>query len=100
MRIRNPELFLPSMFFIAIFYFFPDPNTFLLDHLLQLKPVKFLEGELIHDLLTIFVSQKLEAYTRFYESHKLVFIFLFFPIFYLFNLKKEKKKMYTLYVEP
>jgi len=47
-----------------------DPNTFLLDHLLQLKPVKFLEGELIHDLLTIFVSQKLEAYTRFYESHK------------------------------
>jgi hypothetical protein len=58
-----------------------DPNTFLLDHLLQLKPVKFLEGELIHDLLTIFVSQKLEAYTRFYESHKLVFIFLFFPIF-------------------
>ena len=28
-----------------------DPQTFLLDHLLQLKPVKFLEGELIHDLL-------------------------------------------------
>ena len=47
-----------------------DPNTFLLDHLLQLKPVKFLEGELIHDLLSIFVSEKLEAYIRFYESHK------------------------------
>jgi len=42
----------------------------LLDHLLQLKPVKFLEGELIHDLLSIFVSEKLEAYLRFYESHK------------------------------
>jgi hypothetical protein len=49
---------------------FTDPNTFLLDHLLQLKPVKFLEGELIHDLLNIFVSEKLEAYLRFYESHK------------------------------
>jgi hypothetical protein len=55
---------------LQFFYFFPDPNTFLLDHLLQLKPVKFLEGELIHDLLTIFVSQKLEAYTRFYDSHR------------------------------
>ena len=27
-----------------------DPNTFLMDHLLSLKPVKFLEGELIHDV--------------------------------------------------
>lgn len=27
-----------------------DPNTFLLDHLLSLKPVKFLEGEPIHDV--------------------------------------------------
>lgn len=27
-----------------------DPNTFLFDHLLALKPVKFLEGELIHDV--------------------------------------------------
>ncbi len=47
-----------------------DPQTFLLDHLLQLKPVKFLEGELIHDLLKIFVSEKLEAYQKFYESHR------------------------------
>jgi translation initiation factor 3 subunit M len=31
------------------------PNTFLFDHLLNLKPVKFLEGQLIHDLLKIFV---------------------------------------------
>ncbi|KAH7947647.1 hypothetical protein HPB52_014857 [Rhipicephalus sanguineus] len=28
-----------------------DPTTFLLDHLLPLKPVRFLEGELVHDLL-------------------------------------------------
>uniref|UniRef100_A0A3Q3XEE9 Eukaryotic translation initiation factor 3 subunit M n=1 Tax=Mola mola TaxID=94237 RepID=A0A3Q3XEE9_MOLML len=27
-----------------------DPNTFLIDHLLTLKPVRFLEGELIHDV--------------------------------------------------
>merc|ERR1719468_717579 len=47
-----------------------DPNTFLLDHILQLKPVKFLEGELIHRLLSIFVSEKLEAYQKFYEGHR------------------------------
>ena len=47
-----------------------DPQTFLLDHLLQLKPVKFLEGELIHDLLKIFVSERIEAYMKFYDSHR------------------------------
>ena len=38
-----------------------DKGTFLLDHLLLLKPVKFLEGELIHDLLVIFVSGTLQV---------------------------------------
>lgn len=47
-----------------------DPNTFLLDPLLDLKPVRFLEGELIHDLLNIFVSEKLSSYQTFYKSHK------------------------------
>ena len=68
-----------------------DPQTFLLDHLLQLKPVKFLEGkhytkplsnpkhslkllsqpgELIHDLLKIFVSDNLESYQKFYDNHR------------------------------
>ncbi|XP_054717631.1 eukaryotic translation initiation factor 3 subunit M-like [Uloborus diversus] len=47
-----------------------DPNTFLLDHLLALKPVRFLEGELIHDLLTIFVSEKLSSYLSFYSTNK------------------------------
>lgn len=47
-----------------------DPNTFLLDPLLSLKPVRFLEGELIHDLLTIFVSENLESYLKFYKDHK------------------------------
>jgi translation initiation factor 3 subunit M len=46
-----------------------DPKYYLLDHLLTLKPVKFLEGELIHDLLTIFVSGKLSEYMEFYDSN-------------------------------
>lgn len=46
-----------------------DPNAFLMDHLLTLKPVRFLEGELIHDLLTIFVSEKLSSYLQFYEEN-------------------------------
>lgn len=47
-----------------------DPNTFLLDPLLALKPVRFLEGELIHDLLLTFVQDKLPAYLDFYQHHK------------------------------
>lgn len=47
-----------------------DPNTFLLDPLLSLKPVRFLEGELIHDLLSVFVSEKLPSYLQFYKNHK------------------------------
>ncbi|CAH1787809.1 unnamed protein product [Owenia fusiformis] len=46
-----------------------DPTTFLLDHLLTLKPVKFLEGELIHNLLTIFVSGKVSDYLQFYQTN-------------------------------
>lgn len=47
-----------------------DPNTFLLDPLLSLKPVRFLEGELIHDLLSIFVSENLATYVQFYQNHR------------------------------
>ncbi|XP_069680401.1 eukaryotic translation initiation factor 3 subunit M [Periplaneta americana] len=47
-----------------------DPNTFLLDPLLALKPVRFLEGELIHDLLSVFVAEKLPSYIHFYQNHK------------------------------
>ncbi|XP_027194741.2 eukaryotic translation initiation factor 3 subunit m [Dermatophagoides pteronyssinus] len=46
-----------------------DPNTFLMDYLLTLKPVKFLEGEPIYELLTIFVTENLSAYVDFYKSH-------------------------------
>jgi len=37
---------------------------------LSLKPVKFLEGQKIHDLLKIFVFDKLEVYIKFYEANK------------------------------
>jgi len=47
-----------------------DPNTFLFDHLLNLKPVKTLEKERIHDLLKIFVFEKLDVYIKFYETNK------------------------------
>ncbi|XP_030762502.1 eukaryotic translation initiation factor 3 subunit M [Sitophilus oryzae] len=47
-----------------------DPNTFLLDPLLSLKPVHILKGQLIHDLLNIFVSENLTAYLTFYKEHK------------------------------
>lgn len=50
--------------------FLKDPNTFLMDHLLALKPVLFLEGKPIFDLLTIFVSEKLDNYTEFYKKNK------------------------------
>lgn len=50
--------------------FLKDPNTFLMDHLLTLKPVQFLEGKPIYDLLTIFVSEKLQNYMEFYEKNK------------------------------
>lgn len=47
-----------------------DPNTFLMDHLLTLKPVLFLEGKPIYDLLTIFVSEKLQDYMDFHQKNK------------------------------
>lgn len=47
-----------------------DPKTFLFDHLLTLRPVKFLEGELIHELLNIFVSGKLEDYMSFFKANQ------------------------------
>lgn len=46
-----------------------DPSTFLLDPLLSLPPVIFLEGELIHDLLHIFVSGTLSKYLEFCETY-------------------------------
>lgn len=46
-----------------------DPNTFLLDPLLALKPVSSLKGELIFELLNIFVSENLASYLEFYNKN-------------------------------
>jgi len=47
-----------------------DPNIYLLDHLLPLKPVKFLEGNPIHDLLMCAVYDGLAEYLKFATGHK------------------------------
>lgn len=54
----------------CIVYCINDPNIFVFDSLLLLEPIKYLEGELIHNLFTIFVSGKLNQYMEFYEAHK------------------------------
>ncbi|XP_037090732.1 eukaryotic translation initiation factor 3 subunit M-like [Pollicipes pollicipes] len=47
-----------------------DPDTYLLDHLLSLKPVQSLEGSPVYQLLTIFISEGLAQYQQFYAQHK------------------------------
>jgi len=42
-----------------------DDNSYNMDYLLILRPVKFLEGELIHNLLNIFVNGNLTDYLEF-----------------------------------
>jgi len=54
----------------CIVYCINDPNIFVFDSLLLLEPIKYLEGELIHNLFTIFVSGKLHQYLEFYNAHK------------------------------
>lgn len=54
----------------CIVWILMDPYAFLFDHLHTIKLVKFLEGKLIHDLLTIFVSAKLASYVKPYQNNK------------------------------
>lgn len=54
----------------CILDFVSRPNVLLMDHLLRLTPVAFLEGELIHELLSIFVTGKYKDYIKFYENNK------------------------------
>lgn len=54
----------------CIVYCINDPSIFIFDSLLLLEPIKYLEGELIHNLFTIFVSGKLHQYLEFYNAHK------------------------------
>lgn len=50
--------------------FISKPDIFIMDHLLQLKPVTILQGTPIYELLEIFVSGQLDDYTNFYSTHK------------------------------
>lgn len=50
--------------------FISKPDIFIMDHLLQLKPVTVLQGTPIYELLEIFVSGQLNDYMNFYSSHK------------------------------
>jgi len=75
-----------------------DPNTFLLDPLLALKPVRFLEGELIHDLLLVFVQDKLPAYLHFYQHHREfvehqlgIYIYIYIFVYLVHNVDKVCK---------
>jgi len=46
------------------------PQVFVVDHLLDLHPISALEGQLIHDLLEIFVSGNLSDYIEFYDNNR------------------------------
>lgn len=54
---KQAKISRPSLLFVflsrCIVRALKDPNAFLFDHLLTLKPVKFLEGELIHDVSSL-----------------------------------------------
>lgn len=50
--------------------FISKPDIFILDHLLQLKPVAILQGQPIYQLLEIFVSGQLADYLEFYAENE------------------------------
>lgn len=76
-RCKHPAFVIPSRFdprdkyphvcliFRCIVRALKDPNTFLMDHLLTLKPVRFLEGELIHDVSTELYGNLCPPFIRF-----------------------------------
>jgi len=45
------------------------PDIYIMDHLLDLKPVSVLQGQPIHQLLQIFVSGSLSDYMEFYKNN-------------------------------
>lgn len=55
----SSSLSLYNTLFRCIVRALKDPNTFLFDHLMALKPVRFLEGELIHDVRTTNMAELL-----------------------------------------
>ncbi|XP_028418216.1 LOW QUALITY PROTEIN: eukaryotic translation initiation factor 3 subunit M-like, partial [Dendronephthya gigantea] len=53
----------------CIVSFIDRPNVWIMDHLLELGPVKSLKGELIYQILEIFVSGNIQDYMKFYEDN-------------------------------
>jgi len=49
--------------------FIANPSVFIMDHVLTLKPVAAMKGELLHNLLMIFVSGRLSDYLEFYSQN-------------------------------
>ncbi|CAD5115638.1 DgyrCDS4595 [Dimorphilus gyrociliatus] len=54
----------------CIFILINDPRYFLMDHLLNLEPVKALKGSLIFELLQIFIHQRVAQYLDFYSKNQ------------------------------
>lgn len=54
---------------ICVISHIAQPNIFIMDHLLDLHPIKALDGQLIHELLQIFVSGDLNDYLDFYSAN-------------------------------
>jgi len=52
---------------------FSDPLVYNFDALAQLRPIQMLEGEPIHNLLTIFIRGSLDDYNAFAKEHSGVF---------------------------
>ena len=62
-----------------------DPNTFLLDHLLTLKPVKLLEGDKIYEVCTS--AQNLYTVETSYVTH------------FLYYMSLYKRRTYKAYIK-
>ncbi|CAB4013295.1 eukaryotic translation initiation factor 3 subunit M-like [Paramuricea clavata] len=53
----------------CIVSFIDRPNVWIMDHLLELGPVRSLKEELIYQILEIFVSGSIKDYIKFYEEN-------------------------------
>lgn len=75
-----------------------DPNMLSFDELLALDSIRCLEGVLIHDLLTVFVTQDLAIYNEFYDEHN-EFVDSIEGLTHEKNLKKMQKLQFKQLAE-
>jgi len=54
---------------ICVISHIAHPNIFVMDHLLDLHPIRALDGQLSHELLQIFVNGDLNDYIEFYNNN-------------------------------